>query len=164
MSMIHQMTALTKEQLDLLLSRPEEVEAFIERQDEERFDECPLYKSWHCLHFLINDSAWGGKPPLRWAVFGDRELGTIDVGYGPARYLLPDQVRRLVEALRKLPPDDLLEFYDPVGMREAELYCAPREGKEEEWEEKDLREHYEKLVHFYERAAEAGHGVLTWLH
>jgi hypothetical protein len=162
MSMIHQMVALSKEQLDHLLSRPEEVGEFIERQDE-RIDECSLYKSWHCMHFLLNGHPWNGEIPYGWAVFGGSELGSVDVGYGPARYLLPEQVEEVAEGLGKLPPDDLFEAYAPEAMRRAELYCAPDEGDEED-EERSLREYYERLCGFYERAAKDGYGVLTWLH
>lgn len=161
MSMIHQMTALSKEQLDRLLTAPEEVVALVE-DVEERIEECSLYKFWHCMHFLLNGHPWEGEPPLGWAVFGNHELGAIDVGYGPARFLLPDQVRTLAEALRQLPPDQLFEAYDPDAMRAAELYCAPDEG-DDEGGETTLREHYEELRGFYDWAAKEGFGVMIWL-
>jgi hypothetical protein len=162
MSMIHQMMALNKAQLDELLTLPQTVDDFIER-DLERSYECSLYKSWHLLHFLINDDPWRGTIPLGWAVFGGKELGKVDVGYGPARYLLPKQVQQLVRELRRLPADELFKKYNPAAMRAAKLYCAPRED-EDVSEEKYLREYYEQMVSFYQDAAEAGDGVLTWLH
>src|SRR5262249_30958921 len=162
MSMIHQMLALSKEQLDELLTRPETVEDFIER-DHERIDECSLYKSWHLLHFLINGHPWRGEIPLGWAVYGDKELGDVDVGYGPARYLLPEQVRDVDAELSFLPAAELFEQDNPDAMRQAELYGAPTE-KYDEMEKEDLRKYYKSLVRFYADAARAGYGVLTWLH
>src|SRR3954447_19780721 len=114
--MIHQMMALSKEHLDELLTRPQTVDDFIERELEGAY-ECSLYKSWHLLHFLLNGEPWQGRIPLGWAVFGGKQLGTVDVGYGPARYLLPKQVQQLVDALRRLPADKLFEKYDPAAMR-----------------------------------------------
>jgi hypothetical protein len=162
MSMIHQMVSLTKEQLDELLTRPETVEDFIERQSE-RTDECSLYKSWHLMHFLLNGDPWRGEIPLGWAVFGGEQLGTVDVGYGPARYLLPKEVQTLVSELRLLPTDELFDAYDPAAMRAAKLYCAPDESQDASKCE-SLREYYERMVRFYGGVAEAGFGVLTWLH
>jgi hypothetical protein len=162
MSMIHQMIELSKGQLDELLTHPETVDDFIERQSE-RLDECSLYKSWHKMHFLLNGDPWRGEIPLGWAVFGGKELGTVDVGYGPARYLLPKEVRQLVSELRLLPAEELFEAYDPASMRAAKLYGA-RDESQDASEEKSLRKYYEQLVRFYESVAESGHGVLTWLH
>ena len=163
MSMIHQMIELSKEQLDELLTHPETVDDFFSERQSERLDECSLYKSWHKMHFLLNGDPWSGGVPLGWAVLGGKELGTVEVGYGPARYLLPNEVRILVSELRLLPAEELFEAYDPASMRAAKLYCAPDESQDAS-EEKSLRKYYERLVGFYESVAESGHGVLTWLH
>jgi hypothetical protein len=58
-------------------------------------------KSWHGIHFLLTGSAWGGKPPLSNAVLGGKEFGQ-DLGYGPARYLTPDQVKEVAAALDEI--------------------------------------------------------------
>src|SRR4051794_929677 len=158
--MIHEMVALTKEQLDELLTTPDDVVAFLVRQDERR-DECSLYKWWHVMHFLLNGEPWGGDPPWRWAVFGDRELGTVDLGYGPALYLLPAQVAEVAEALSQLPVDEVMENYDVAAMQEAELYCCPEEG--DEAARAETCRNYKELVAFYQRTAKEGRGVVAWL-
>ena len=37
--------------------------------------------SYHGIHFLLNDDAWGGEEPLRFVI-----MGRDDIGYGPSHY------------------------------------------------------------------------------
>jgi hypothetical protein len=60
-----------------------------------------LGKGWHFLHFAITGVAWGGEPPLSWAVHGDAHVGG-DLGNGPARFLNGRQVKEVAEELELL--------------------------------------------------------------
>ena len=48
-----------------------------------------LDKAWHGLHYLFTGTDEGGNSPLDFLAVGGEEIGTIEVGYGPARALEP---------------------------------------------------------------------------
>src|SRR5271163_2074263 len=50
-----------------------------------------LEKSWHCLHYLLTGTAWETGTVLGKTILGGTEIGP-DMGYGPARYLVPNEV------------------------------------------------------------------------
>lgn len=79
-------------------TRPDSLElpALIEAQP----DHVWLGKGWHFLHYALCGEAWGGEPPLAWAVLGPAGIGG-DLGSGPARLLTPRQVERVSAALPK---------------------------------------------------------------
>jgi hypothetical protein len=162
MSMIHQMIALDKEKLDFVLEHPEEIDTFLDQQLNEGADEFSLYKSWHLMHFLINNDPWEGEIPYGWAVCGGTQIGEDFTGYGPARILLPEQVNEVAQALRALSADELFEDYDPAAMRDAKLYSAP-DPSEDAAEEKRLRDYYEEMVDYYTWADQQGYGIITCL-
>lgn len=62
-------------------------------------DEVDLDKSWHGLHFLFTGTAWEGEEPACFLVLGGEGIGN-DVGYGPARVLMPDDVGRFAAFAR----------------------------------------------------------------
>src|SRR5687767_14577361 len=44
-----------------------------------------LDKAWHGIHYLLTGTAAEGGKPLDFLVSGGREVGNVDIGYGPAR-------------------------------------------------------------------------------
>src|ERR1700747_2641949 len=76
-----------------------------------------LHKSWHCLHYLFTGKSWDrGDPPLGDAIMGGTELPDRQrvMGYGPARYLSPAEVRAVAEALEAFPAEERVAAYDPL--------------------------------------------------
>ena len=51
-------------------------------------DEVDLDKAWHAIHFLLAASAWEGEGLRAFLLVGGKELGDVDVGYGPASFFL----------------------------------------------------------------------------
>jgi hypothetical protein len=114
-------------------------------------------KSWHGIHFLLTGSAWGGKPPLFNAVLGGREFGP-DLGYGPARYLTPDQVKEVAVALEAITKETLRARFDPRAMTEANIYSW-HEDKGEEGLEYFL-EYYLEVRAYFSAGASQNHGMI----
>jgi hypothetical protein len=79
-------------------------------------------KSWHAIHFLLNGHPWKGDAPLCHVVMGGIELGTEDVGYGPARYLLPNLVTEVSAALSALPGETLWKRFDAKAFAQENIY------------------------------------------
>src|SRR5687767_12235877 len=72
-----------------------------------------LDKAWHGLHYLLTRTAWEGDAPLNFLVAGGREVGDIDVGYGPARVLSAAEVRAAADALARLTDEELRSRFNP---------------------------------------------------
>lgn len=116
-----------------------------------------LDKSWHALHYLLTGRAGEAPPPLGDAILGGTELGE-DVGYGPARFLTPEEVRSTSAALSKVSAADLAQRFDLPRIIAAEIYACGDEG--------DLglaQEYFSELVRYYADAASRGNAMLLYL-
>src|SRR5262249_49894702 len=118
-----------------------------------------MEKMWWALHFLLTGDAPGcGEPPLAWAVFGADEIGK-DTGYGPPRFLTPEQVGAVSAALSALSRDELRVRFDPARFDEAEVYPGVWDEDPEELFD-ELMTYLDGLTDHYRSAAEAGDGML----
>jgi Domain of unknown function (DUF1877) len=123
--------------------------------DEE--DVLNLEKSWHTLHYLLAGSAEPVAPPPGNAILGGTDIGT-DLGYGPARYLLPDQVRQTAQALAKLSVEDLDQRFDLKTMRADKVYACRDDGDREL-----ALDYFRQLQRFYAEAASSGSAMLLYI-
>ncbi len=121
--------------------------------------ELSLHKSWHCLHFVLTGKSWeAAEPPLGNAIMGGDEIPDRQkvMGYGPARFLTPEQVAAVATALECFPFGDRAREFDPEIAERQEVY-APAHDKEE------LIHYFGLLLAFYEDAAHKGNGILLWV-
>ena len=81
-----------------------------------------LEKSWHGIHYLLSGSDGAGNPPLDFLAVGGAEIGSIDVGYGPARALTPGEVAEIARKLAAIPDEALVSRYDPPVMMAKHIY------------------------------------------
>jgi hypothetical protein len=123
---------VTVKELNEFLKDSSDIFVFLHPDDpadlpEDRF--LDFDKSWAAIQFLLNGDVMGdqGEPPLSDAVLGGTWLGDVDVGYGPARYLLPQEVRAVATALDAIPEGEFRKRYDGAAMDEAG--CTPEYGK-----------------------------------
>lgn len=87
-----------------------------------------------------------------------REVGE-DVGYGPARILIPAEVDEVSKTLASITADQLKARYDWKAMNNSEIYPQGwREG-----DEGFILGNFEELKKLYESAARRGMGVIQWL-
>jgi uncharacterized protein DUF1877 len=116
-----------------------------------------LEKSWHSLHYLLTGSTLETNSTLGKTILGGKEIGP-DIGYGPARYLEPLEVKEVAKALKKVSKDDLARRFDLKAMVTAKVYACRDEG------ELKLAQHYfAQLVNYYAQAAERGGAMLLYL-
>lgn len=160
MSMICQLIGASTEELNAIVGDSSDVMAFLQHRIQHADNQCDLYKAWHGLHFLLTGDPWEGEPPLSYAVFGDQPLCEEDFGYGPPRYLTPDQVKEVSQALQQLQPDEMRLDYDNEEMRVLQIYSIS-EDEEDEWEW--LLGYFQQLVQFYNQAAKEGQAVVAFL-
>ena len=119
-----------------------------------------LEKSWHGIHYLLTGVAGGGRPPLSWAVLGDREIPEPErlMGHGPAHVLTAQQVSSVSKAVAKLNKEKFLRKFDSKAMKAARVYgVSGAEDREYLWT------YFQKLKAFYSQAAQQNNGVLSYL-
>ena len=161
MSMIGNLIALRPETLKSLVDDPESIESFLypDDGDSEPENHIDLDKSWHAIHFTLNGKAWDGEGPLSHVILGGIEIGE-DIGYGPARYLTPDQVQVAASALSVVTPEVFRSQFSPSALTAAEIYP-------EIWQDGDgleyVQDYYSDLRDFYLAAGERGDAVLIYL-
>jgi hypothetical protein len=116
-------------------------------------------KSWAAIHFMLTGSQWEGAEPERLPVLGGTEIGA-DIGYGPARYLTPEQVVAAHGVLDSLPAAELKKRFIPAKLEAADVYPSGI-WLEEGMDGFEYIEHwYEQLRLFYAAAAKHGNAVL----
>ena len=116
-----------------------------------------LDKAWHGIHYMLTGDPWNGEPPLSWAVMGGTELGE-DTGYGPPRYLEPEQVSRVARALKEISPDEFSGRYDRETMKNADIYAVGDDSDPEYF-----TQYYLQLRDFYQDAASNGNGMIIFM-
>jgi hypothetical protein len=85
-------------------------------------EDTDLDKAWHGIHYLLTGTAEGGEHPLNFLVAGGQPVGEVEVGYGPARVLTSAETSEINRTLAKLSDDELRNRFDPVEMKELEIY------------------------------------------
>lgn len=160
MSMIGNYVRVPEEELNDLLERAEQIDSFLYDETSEHSRRLDIDKSWHVIHFLLTGSTWGGEPPWSEVVMGGTDISDEDVGYGPARYLLPSEVRNVADALRLLPWQDVASRWDSAAIRDADIYPEWSDAPEDlEY----VQHNYEALQKFFEQAAQHHEAVILWL-
>jgi hypothetical protein len=163
MSMICTLRPVSDSDLAELFASPVAIEDFLDESDESGGEE-DIDKSWHGLHYLLTRSAWEGDPPLNFLVTGGREIGDVDVGYGPARGFTSAEVAEIAGALGQISTDDLRGRFDPEQMMKAQIY--PEIWDRDPGEDDTLGylvEYFEGLKAFLQRTAASGSALVVYL-
>lgn len=117
-----------------------------------------LEKSWHVIHYLLTGKIDQAPPPLGSAVLGGEEIGE-ERDYGRVRFLTPQQVRAVAEALAPISKDDLVRRFDIESMRAAQVIYPIRSTNEVEF----AQQYFEQLSRYYADAAASGNAMLLWI-
>jgi hypothetical protein len=168
MSMIGNFFLLSDQRLAELLADPKQVyEVCDEGYDSGSDLFVDVDKAWHCIHFLLTGTADGGEPPLNFVVVGGREVGDEDVGYGPARVFMSDDVAEIADAVGPIDHEALVRRFDPELMDRLGVY--PDAGR---WTKIDARAEdsfgyysgaFEAIKSLVQRGAAVRSGMLVWL-
>ena len=125
-------------------------------------------KDWHALHVLLTgdishpSDIQPAAPPLGNVVIGGTET-PFDATYGKVRFLMPEEVREVADALSQITVEDLRQRFDPVAFTKAQVYPNPRPGGWNSDELESLLWVYPQLVGFFRDAAREGDVVLLSL-
>jgi hypothetical protein len=153
MGMIGVMVPVTPERLERLHADATSIDDF------ESGRAVSLEKMWHGLHFLLTGSVADiESTPLARALLGGSPIGE-DRGYGPARFLTPDQVRAIADALAATSFDEAWKRFDPEQMTMEGVYPGVWDEEESDLRH-ELGTYYAEMASCYAAAAEAGDGML----
>jgi len=164
MGMLATVRQLEEAQLRALLQNPDTVLDFVQ-QRVAAAEELDLDKAWHGLHYLLTGDAWGDEEPLCFLLNGGEQIGTEedhDVGYGPARGIMPGQVKEFAQALAAISEPEFRKRYDSEEM--AELVVYPNGWAEEPAEMLDwLVGSFTALQRFVAAAADKNRALVIYL-
>jgi hypothetical protein len=131
-------------------------------------DALDIDKSWHGLHFLFTGTtnSTDGEEPAGFLGCGGEDIGDEDEGYGDVRLFQPDQVAAIGSFLASVSMEELTQRYDPIRMRQLEVYPdriwdAPHEVENSALDY--LTSYFEALQVFVGRAAADRVGLLVQL-
>lgn len=119
MSMILCFVPASREVLDGLIADPAGITDFIDAEMERSKD---LDKAWHGIHFMLTGDGGGGAMPQATLLLGGVQIGDIDVGYGPARALSPEDTARFHEHISAISAEDFDSRFDAQAMLDQQIY------------------------------------------
>jgi hypothetical protein len=108
--------------IDRLLADPTEITRFLYGAQADGVERVGLNKAWHAIHFVLTGSRLGGEAPLNFLVDEGTPVGEVDVGFGPARVLKSDEVRRIAAALARIHPDEVARRVDVKKFDKEAIY------------------------------------------
>ena len=155
---------ISPDELALLKAEPERLFGLLYPEDETDLSSdrhLDIDKTWDAIHFMLNGAAPDECQPLYNVVLGGTEISDEDVGYGPARFLTPEEVKSVATSLSTITVTALLVSYDPEAFLAASIY--PESWGTIEEEREYLGQHYSRLVTFFGKAADAGDAMLLYL-
>lgn len=130
----------------------------------EDFQDYDLDKAWHGIHFLLTGSDWEGDPPLNFIVAGGKEIGQEDLGYGPGRSFLSEEVHAIDSALEAVTIEEFKSNFDPEAMMKADIYPTIWDRDPEDDDTLGyLVDYFEGLKRFISTAADKGLGLIVWI-
>jgi len=126
--------------------------------------ETDIDKAWHGIHYLLTGTADGGERPWSFLVSGGREVGDVDVGYGPARVFTAAETRTIHDALATLSEDALRSRFNPADMTAKDIYPEIWNRDPEEDDTLGyLIEYFRQLRRFLQQASDSEVGIVVVL-
>lgn len=116
-------------------------------------------KAWHGVHVVLAGTKWEPTAPPGDAVLGGRPVGP-DEGYGPVRFLSPDEVSVTAAALSAISDDEFRRRCDPALLARHEAYAtAPDDPREIDW----LVDAFVRVRAYYVGAAALSHAMALYV-
>lgn len=166
MSMIGNLLRVSKSELDKYLINSE---ALTERVYPEEYVEDPdlldLDKAWESIYFLLtgctSSDFENAQPPLSLIMFNGAVIDeNQDMGYGPATYASPYEVKEIAVALPYVARENLHLKFESLKSKDSELY--PFNPDSEDMFDY-IFDYYSKMREFYQLAAKNDQAVISFI-
>lgn len=123
--------------------------------------EFSLAEYWHVMHYLLSGKIWSGKMPEAFLLDGGSFIGTVDVGYGPARVFDPTETQIIANMLEHKKVEDLIANFDPLQLTDVDIY--PQIWDTTPNARSKCMEYFKQLQYFMRHAAENQRGLVVYL-
>ncbi len=122
-------------------------------------------KSWHAIHFVLSGEVWGvdEDDPLSQVVLGGAPVNDDDMGYGPARLLEKDLVKKAADALESWDQKAFQDGFSMDDMVENEIYPVMIDESEEEFFEY-VWSYFQEVKKFFRQAADCGQNIISFIY
>lgn len=159
--MIGNFKQISPSQLEELMNGSSVVKDMIYRDtDESLNNHLVIDKTWHGIHFLLTGKVWRKGGILGNAIMGGVEIGD-DLGYGPARYLRPHEVKETSDALELVKECDLKSKFNPDEIMKKKVY--PFSSRCDEVDLEYILPYFRELKSFYKNCAKNGNVMLIYI-
>lgn len=162
MSMNAYLAAIDARTLAEFQRDPDGIADYLEDLEEAGGSELRLRKMWQALHFMLTGTAWEIEGPLGQALLGGEDIGP-DIGYGPARILMPSDVLEISNALSKISVAEFRARFAPERMEAEDIYPTMIWVREKDTVIDELTSLFEALKAFYQAAASRKNGLVLWM-
>ncbi|MBD1944178.1 YfbM family protein [Coleofasciculus sp. FACHB-712] len=158
---------VTTERLAELQQNPDSILGFLFPDDGAKYSDksyLDIDKAWHGIHFLLTGTKYEGETPLVNVVMGGSPLDDPDnpqFDYGPACFLIPEEVQEVAEALSQISEADLQARFHPSALSAANIYPNIWERGTDEFEY--LMFYYLQLVKFFQDAAKFRNAIVFYI-
>ena len=147
-----------------LLASPSEITRFLYGSSADVSDQVALDRAWHAIHFVLTGSRLGGDAPLNFLVDEGTPVGGVDVGYGPARVLTSQQVRRIADALAKIEPTEVARRVDVKRFDQEAIYPGNWQRNGDGVAGVDyVVSNYRQMRELIVRTADEGRGLILYI-
>jgi hypothetical protein len=121
-------------------------------------------KSWEAILFILTGQNHEQlNHPLGAALFSGQIVDpTLDMGYGPAHYLTPEQVSSINQQIAVISDDEVKARYDPAKMMELHIYPQIWDQQNDELFDYVL-EYFQEMRTIYSVAATEGEAMVTFM-
>lgn len=162
MGMIASFLKVSESELNLILDDSSILETKI-YNEEENSDLIDIDKAWDGILFLLTGNGFSNLDGDLSRVIFSEEFVDIqqDLGYGPAHYLTPTEVKELSSRISEITIEDLKKSYDSSKMMELDIY--PQVWDDEESSFEYLSEYFLELQLFYKIASAKDEAIITIL-
>ena len=166
MSMIGNLLRVSESELEEYLNDSTLLEQRVYPEEyKENSDLLDLDKSWESIYYLLtgctSSDFENAKPPLSLILFNGKLIDeNQDMGYGPATYASPDEVKEIASALPEIERGNLRFKFESLKSKDAELY--PFNPDSEDMFDY-VFEYYSKMKEFYNLAAEKDQAVISFI-
>lgn len=164
MGMIGNLLRVTKAQLSAYLLDSSLLldNIYLEETEEGNPNLEDIDKSWNGIIFLLTGQNLDDSDhPLTRVLFSGQLIDeSQDVGYGPAHYNTPEQVRELNDQISIISEHELTKRYDAKKMAELDIYPGI-------WDDAEslsyLLEYFKTIQKIYALAAEKDEAIITFI-
>ncbi|MET0462792.1 MAG: YfbM family protein [Chitinophagaceae bacterium] len=162
MSMIFNILRVSEEELEAYLKDSSLLEQRLDATEEGNANLVDIDQSWEGILFLLTGQNLEQLDhPLGKALFSNQQIDQQqDLGYGPAQYLTPDQVKELNEKLSAISVEDFRKGFD--GDKMSDIGVHPNIWSQD-YALDYVSEYFESIQDVYALAAKNNEAIITFL-